>query len=99
MRIVERGMLGINPAMECCGIICTDLVVVCGGQRRRINDGYIVVLAKLDECLLVYYPLLQYKIKYGIIIKRRMIEMKRIKIELSPEEDAIVYYEKTMGRN
>ena len=25
--------------------------------------------------------------------------MKRIKIELSPEEDAIVYYEKTMGRN
>ncbi|MBR0483480.1 MAG: hypothetical protein IJJ69_01735, partial [Oscillospiraceae bacterium] len=47
---------------------------------------------------LVYYPLLQYKIKYGIIIKRRMIEMKRIKIELSPEEDAIVYYEKTMGR-
>ena len=25
--------------------------------------------------------------------------MKRIKIELSPEEDAILYYEKTMGRN
>ena len=25
--------------------------------------------------------------------------MKRIKMELSPEEDAILYYEKTMGRN
>lgn len=25
--------------------------------------------------------------------------MKRIKIKLSPEEDAILYYEKTMGRN
>mgnify|MGYP006916081616 CR=1 FL=1 len=25
--------------------------------------------------------------------------MKRIKIELSEEEDAILYYEKTMGRN
>ena len=30
--------------------------------------------------------------------KRRMIEMKRIKIELSPEEDAVLYYEKNNGK-